>query len=359
MLLIWSGAVQAAVVFHEDFEKQQTLKGHAILRVNENPHHGNFHALFSNPSGESAQYSSGSAIALHTGTQYCLSFFAAFGTKGMQAKFNLWVGDQRVAQLSSADFLMRAGVYTNLIAPIFVQSGVSGELKLEVVAENGLFNEALVLVDDIILREVNTAWVQRPLATTPASNLNGLRLDALTSLRVNNQLIFEDKTYTADGYRWLTTPVVIATQQVDIEMAFGDAKGAHHMVAWVDWNGDGVFQDDERVAQEVIEQTGATRSFTVVFPENQPDGDYVVRIRYLPGSTNPDAVTGKCWGDTKDFIVSKQAAKGAVDAYNLGTDDCRFFDLSGKEIPHLANVPVGVYVERCGDCVRKLFAGVK
>lgn len=354
-----SSTSKATILYNEDFESDNNLKGFSILRVSDNPYNGNYHALTSNKTGNSANYQSSEHISLNSGTQYCLSFFAAYGSHSTNCTFNIWLGEELLARVSSRDFIMRNYVYTNIVVPIQLYKDIKGELKLEVVVDNGLFNDVELYIDDLILKELRAVWVIRPEPTSAASNLNGLKLDVLTSLRVQNQLLFNDKLYTADGYRWLTKPIQIISNHIDVEITFGDGEGAHHLLVWVDLNCDGEFQEDECVLKELIKDHRSSYKCAIPFLENQPDGEYLVRIRYLQGNHYLDAVSGRCWGETKDFVLFKYSQQNYLSPCHQLGDVCKFYDLSGREVLNLDEAPFGIYIERCGDCVRKVYSRLR
>jgi hypothetical protein len=93
---------------------------------------------------------------------------------------------------------------------------------------------------------------------------------------------------TPSGYQDFTASIAnsIQAQGSGINIYIGSNNNNGHWKAWVDWNNDGIFSND---ASETVYDSGAvattTTTFGFVVPNNQPIGDYRIRIRFYDSVT--------------------------------------------------------------------------
>lgn len=125
-----------------------------------------------------------------------------------------------------------------------------------------------------------------PSYCTPTTQTAGaLFIQNLSIYGMSDTPITNHSTFSNNGYSDFTTnPLLIAQQAqgegVNIEASVGEATMSRgRWKAWVDWNGDGDFSD---AGEEVYNAGGIVSPFLgfgFEVPENQPPGDYRIRIR--------------------------------------------------------------------------------
>ncbi|MDO6587795.1 GEVED domain-containing protein [Salipiger sp. 1_MG-2023] len=95
-------------------------------------------------------------------------------------------------------------------------------------------------------------------------------------------------------------PGTIRTIEIDVTQTGGDAG---YLQGWIDWDGNGTFDDDEQVARDVTLAGGGVISLTVTVPPDALTGSSFARFRW---STRPglDAVEPAPDGEVEDMQVT-------------------------------------------------------
>lgn len=74
--------------------------------------------------------------------------------------------------------------------------------------------------------------------------------------------------------------------------------------AWVDWNGDGNFNDTDELVYNLEDYVSATANFGFEIPATQAPGNYRVRIRINDGSSAIDPCSNSSYGETEDYLIT-------------------------------------------------------
>lgn len=74
--------------------------------------------------------------------------------------------------------------------------------------------------------------------------------------------------------------------------------------AWVDWNGDGNFNDTDELVYNLEDYVSATANFGFEIPATQTPGNYRVRIRINDGSSAIDPCSNSSYGETEDYLIT-------------------------------------------------------
>jgi len=72
---------------------------------------------------------------------------------------------------------------------------------------------------------------------------------------------------------------------------------------WIDWNNNGIFEDNELVLSSLSQSTGTTYSTEVLVPNDAVIGSVRMRVRAVEGSTNFTACSQQSRGEVEDYTV--------------------------------------------------------
>src|SRR5690625_206960 len=102
--------------------------------------------------------------------------------------------------------------------------------------------------------------------------------------------------------------------------------------AWIDFNGNGVFEDDEEIANtngSGLPGSG-TGDFEFSVPENTEPGEYRLRVRLVYSSSSIQPCGSASWGETEDYtveIIQLEDCEGPVTAGTVADD----FEIRSEE----------------------------
>jgi len=106
-----------------------------------------------------------------------------------------------------------------------------------------------------------------------------------------------------NGYQDLTDQVIEAFADTSFDVEFEYSFGTFGAKAWVDWNNDFSFDEDEVIFTDENSSSTATSNFEI--PDDIAPGDYTVRFRtYWPNSTDPDSCESINYGDAVDYTLT-------------------------------------------------------
>jgi len=132
--------------------------------------------------------------------------------------------------------------------------------------------------------------------------LDGDYISNVTLFNINN-----NSTSDADGYQNFTNLAAFLNTgdsyllSVTATNTFGQGQG---YAAWIDWNGDGIFQVTENVMQN---PQANTTSQTITVPTNAYIGDVLMRVLSVWGQTpsNDAYFTGPYnWGEIEEYTIN-------------------------------------------------------
>ncbi|MBS3738538.1 MAG: T9SS type A sorting domain-containing protein, partial [Psychroflexus sp.] len=197
------------------------------------------------------------------------------------------------------------------------QADLSGLGTYDFIAGTELPTDADTTNDDITKTVNNTSCI-------PESNCDDFN-DGVTQIQLADQDIItncSDTGYSDD------TNIVFSFNFADnpfsgtLQMGFDDSEFA----LWIDFNDNGIFESNELVANDFVQNAGTDFNFTVNFNDfpNATEGIHLMRLRGEDQSTSGD-VTDPCddlaFGRTNDYTA---------DITSLGTNDNTFSD--GSEL---------------------------
>ncbi|HTO15954.1 MAG TPA: GEVED domain-containing protein, partial [Edaphocola sp.] len=126
-------------------------------------------------------------------------------------------------------------------------------------------------------------------------------------------------TSSSGGYQNLTTQAVDQDQGQIINLSTTYVGGSNTVMIWVDYNGDGMFDDiTERMYNYYSSAATNTGSFTV--PSTVAAGQYRMRVRSGYGNvTGMDACNNQSFGSAVDFTLNVTALVACSGTVNAGT----------------------------------------
>ncbi|HTO15575.1 MAG TPA: GEVED domain-containing protein, partial [Edaphocola sp.] len=126
-------------------------------------------------------------------------------------------------------------------------------------------------------------------------------------------------TSSSGSYQNLTSQVVGQFQGQIINLSTTYVGGSNTVMIWVDYNGDGMFDDiTERVYNYYSSAATNTGSFTV--PTSVAAGQYRMRVRSGYGNlTTMDACNNQSYGSALDFTLNVTALIGCSGTVSAGT----------------------------------------
>lgn len=128
-----------------------------------------------------------------------------------------------------------------------------------------------------------------------------------------------------NGYNNFAEMAVAAPE--DLEVTFAVTVGSYSggVRVWIDWNGNGDFEEDELVgASTSTISSGSvfTTSFSV--PEGTALGDYRIRVRVVESNTTFGPCTSQNYGEAEDYTFSVIEAPACMPPSALGTGAMTF-----------------------------------
>ncbi|WP_326984887.1 GEVED domain-containing protein [Chryseobacterium sp. MYb264] len=107
------------------------------------------------------------------------------------------------------------------------------------------------------------------------------------------------------GYADFSNLTLTASKNSTVTMDLGFSTDTAYLSAWIDWNGDRIFSDDERIYEsQNSESTSTTISFTV--PDNAVTGTVLMRLKAVNGWVGSGACGYNSMGEVEDYSVEIQ-----------------------------------------------------
>ncbi len=73
--------------------------------------------------------------------------------------------------------------------------------------------------------------------------------------------------------------------------------------AWIDWNGDGSFDNQEKIGEFTTTSAFESNSLPVEIPISLDTGNYLMRVRCAYNATNMSPCSQYTWGETEDYMI--------------------------------------------------------
>jgi hypothetical protein len=212
-----------------------------------------------------------------------------------------------------------------------------------------------ILLDDIVLMEDVAVLPPRPEITFPLVNANYQETDALIGIKINGQELRPLNAPMVDGYQldFESDLKFRAGGSYGIDLMSGSGKGSHALMCYIDLNHDGDWLDpyeNQALLQNVRENEPKT--FNLNLPKETQTGHYILRIRYIYNVSEADPLLGAAWGNTNDILFTVLNDAMQSDAKS---EDCTYFDLSGRKISNPNYVASGIYIRKCGNYSEKIW----
>jgi hypothetical protein len=286
--------------------------------------------------------SSVQTLSLNAGKNYLISCYV--DTRGVDAQLKFSCAGYSV-QANANPFQIG---YQLVVASLKVDHHVFGEFNLDIsssVTKN-------ILLDDISIVEIQSEIPVRPLATQPMANALGLTYDILEQIEMDGVSIESNKRTTVDGYRLLPSINAALNPGISYEINIKTPKSDFdcQLLAWIDLNGNGVFDNNESLNVTKISVEKSSVQLTI--PADFNANTCIVRLRYLQanGDQLSTAISGNQWGETVDLVLGMT---NQTIASNCVCTDPYYVDMTGKRLLSLQQAPSGMYLYICGDCTTK------
>ena len=149
---------------------------------------------------------------------------------------------------------------------------------------------------------------------TPTTTSNN-SVDTIVNMSLTNSLgaTYSNATSGNSGYLYTNNqpPVDLArgttSNQLSMTFGTGDISGNQYSAAWIDFNGNGIFESSENIAiSATAAENGATVTYAFTVPATATLGQKRIRLR--GGSDSTYSPSGACattqYGDTEDYNVN-------------------------------------------------------
>jgi len=113
------------------------------------------------------------------------------------------------------------------------------------------------------------------------------------------------------------TSVVVGGTFTFSHTFWGSFSNGNTVRIWVDWNNNGVFEDDEEEYNEY--STNTIQSSEISVPTTIPVGDYRMRVRSRWGNVTPEACSSEAYGQALDMTIVATALNTCSGTPNAGT----------------------------------------
>lgn len=108
--------------------------------------------------------------------------------------------------------------------------------------------------------------------------------------------------FPAGGYSDQTALDFRAYETLTFDMSTSYIGGANGINVWIDWDGNMIFDEDEKIVS--IANSNAEKTFSITVPAGTPQGTYRMRVRGQYGSSaDPQPCGSVTYGSAVDFTV--------------------------------------------------------
>src|SRR5690606_35617010 len=96
-----------------------------------------------------------------------------------------------------------------------------------------------------------------------------------------------------------------APEDMTVSFTVGVGSYSAGVKVWIDWNGNGVFEESELVSESTVTiAAGGTYTGSFTVPTGTPLGDYRIRVRAVESTTVFTACSSRSWGDAEDYTIT-------------------------------------------------------
>lgn len=150
---------------------------------------------------------------------------------------------------------------------------------------------------------------------TVSSTYTSDYVSAFTTTGALTNVNYSASAHPTGSYSDQTAEVITQSAGLSFNIATNFVGGENGLNVWVDYDDDGIFDDDEKV----FTATGAVaHNGTITIPATVAIGEYRMRVRGQWGSTaNPPACGNISWGSTVDFTLVVLAVPTCMPPSNL------------------------------------------
>lgn len=128
-----------------------------------------------------------------------------------------------------------------------------------------------------------------------------------------------------NGYNNFAEMAVAAPEELEVTFAVTVGSYSGGVKVWIDWNGNGDFEEDELIgASTSTISSGGVFTTSFLVPEGTALGDYRIRVRVVEGNTTFGPCTSQSYGETEDYTFSVIEAPACMPPSALGTGDLSF-----------------------------------
>ena len=336
----------AELLFSNDFENGSTnnfISNYSTISNSGKSFSGNSHLQITTQHSSFTVFSTAQTFVLNKGKNYIVSCYA--DTRGLEAKFNF----------SCAGIKCEASVnpgqigYQLVYAVLKVDQNLFGNFDLEITCAG----DKKILLDDISIVECSSQIPERPLPTQSMANGHGYSYDVVEKIELNGVSLESNNRTTVDGYRiWtdLNTELMPGIPY-EFDVNTSSSNFTYDLVAWIDLNGNGLFDANESL--NVTRNSTENAKLQLTLPADFNANSCVVRLRYLQENENQMVTpnSGNHWGETVDLLLG---VKNQAQELNCVCTDPYYMDINGKRLISLNAAPSGMYIYVCGDCSEKI-----
>ena len=336
----------AELLFSSDFEKGPStdfILNNSTISNSGKSFSGNNHLQITTQNASFIVFSTAQTFVLNKGKKYLVSCYA--DTRGLGAQFNFsCAGIKCEVQVNPNQI-----GYQLVYAVLNVDQNLFGNLDLEI---NCPGNKKIFL-DDISILECSSEVPIRPFATQPMANGRGLSFDVLEKFDLDGVSIESKNRTTVDGYRiWndINTELIPGiSYELDVKTSFSEFSC--HLLAWMDLNGNGIFDANE--ALTVTRTSAENAKIQLTLPIDFNANSCFVRLRYLQENENQlvTPTSGNHWGETVDLLLGVKNQSHVADCT---CSDPYYIDINGRRVASLHLAPSGTYIYVCGECSSKI-----
>ena len=122
---------------------------------------------------------------------------------------------------------------------------------------------------------------------------------------------------TSTGYSDFTNISTDLQAGNTYNMSISVEESNEHFTAWIDFNGNNLFENSEKIVND-YEFTGSgtiTHTFQINIPSDTYNGEHLMRLRTQWSGTIPDACTDVQYGETEDYKVNILGGVDDIDVF--------------------------------------------
>src|SRR5690625_2208735 len=211
-----------------------------------------------------------------------------------------------------------------------IEDGISKNLSVSSIEENTVYRLIVTCenTDDTVTSEEITVNLNDPsdCFCTPTYSTGCTSGDRISNVTLvgESEIIDNDSECSPDAYGDYTdlTPADLAPGETYTLSVSTDYSSPtfEDIRAWIDYNGNGTFEDDEEIAYTAGNglPSAGTGEFEFTVPEIVEAGEYRMRVKMDYNSSDIDPCEGASWGETEDYTVEIVQLDQCTDPVNAG-----------------------------------------